>query len=55
MQVAVRIRRAIVIDDDVHALNIDATSEYVSSDQDTLLESFECGIAIDPDRTWVDE
>ena len=47
MQIAVSIRRTIVVDDDVHTLHIDTTAENVSSDEDTLLEGFESRIAVD--------
>lgn len=42
MEVAVGIRRAIVVDDDVDTLNINTTSENIRGDENTLLECFEC-------------
>jgi hypothetical protein len=44
MQVAVRIRRAIIIDDDIDSFNIDAAAEDISSNKDSLLECFESRI-----------
>lgn len=44
MQIAVSIRWAIVIDNDVHAFDIDTTAEDIRGNKDTLLERFECGV-----------
>ena len=41
MQVAVCVRRAVVVDDDVHTLDINTTAEDISGDEDTLLECLE--------------
>jgi hypothetical protein len=41
MQVTVRIRRAIVVDDDVHTLNINTTTENVCRDKNALLKCLE--------------
>ena len=47
MKVAVGVRRAVVVDDDVHTLDIDTTTKDVSVDEDTLLERLESGIPVD--------
>lgn len=47
VEVAVRVRRAVVVDNDVHALNIDTTTEDVGGDEDTLFECFERLVALD--------
>lgn len=47
MEVAVGIRRAVVVDDDVHSLNIDSTAEDIRSNKYSLLEGLEGGIAVD--------
>ena len=41
MEVTISIRRAVVVDDDVHTLDIDTTTEDVGGDQDALLERLE--------------
>ena len=41
MKVAVSVRRAVVVDDDVHTLDIDTATEDVGGDQDALLERLE--------------
>lgn len=41
MKIAVRIRGAVVIDDDVDTLNIDTTPKNIGGDKDTLLERLE--------------
>ena len=45
MKVAVSVRRAIVVHYDVDTLDIDTTTEDVGSDEDTLLERLEGGVA----------
>ena len=47
VQVAVRIRRRVVVDDDVHALDIDTATEDIRRYQYTLLEVFEGLVAVD--------
>lgn len=47
MQVAVRVRGTIVVDDNVHALNINSTTENVGSDKNTLFKCLESGISSD--------
>lgn len=54
MEVAVGVRRAVVVDDNVHTLDIDTTTEDVSGDEDTLLESLEGGVARDTAKLSVD-
>ena len=44
MEVRVSIRRAVVVDHDVHSLHIDTTTEDVGGDQDALLERLEGGV-----------
>lgn len=41
MEVTVRIRGAVVVDNDVNTLNIDTTPKNIGSDKDTLLEGLE--------------
>lgn len=47
VQIAVRIWWAVIIDDDVDTLNIDATAEDIGSDKDSLFESLEGAVAVD--------
>lgn len=47
MEVAVCIRRAIIIHDDVDSLYIDSSSEDISRHEDSLLEGFERGVTFD--------
>lgn len=47
MQVTVSVRRAVIIDDDVHSLDINTTAKDISSDQNTFLEGFEGGVSTD--------
>ena len=50
MKVAVRVRRAIVVDDNIDTLDIDTTTEKVGGNQDTLLERLEGGVPRDTDN-----
>lgn len=45
MQVAICIRRAIIVNDNINSFNIDASTENISSNKNALLECFESGIA----------
>ena len=47
MQVAIRIRRTIVVDDDVHSFNVNTTTENVCRYENSLLESLECRVTGD--------
>jgi ligand-binding sensor protein len=47
VQVGVCIRGQIVVDGKVDTLNIDTTSENISSDTDTLVEFLELFVAFD--------
>ena len=47
MQITIGVRRTVIIDDDVHTLNINATAEDISSDQNTFFEGFEGGVSAD--------
>ena len=47
MQITISIRRAVIIDDNVHSLDINTTAEDVSSDQNTFLESFKGSVSAD--------
>ena len=47
VQITISVRRAIIIDDDVHSLDINTTAEDISSDQNTFLKSFEGGVSAD--------
>lgn len=51
VQVAVSISRRIVIDDDVDPFHVNATTEDISGNENTLLEGFEGGISVDADET----
>jgi len=48
VQVAVCIRRAIIINDDINSFNVDTTAEDVSGNKDAFLECFKGRIATDP-------
>lgn len=50
MKVAVRIRWAIVVNDDVYTLNIDTTPENVRRNQNALLKRLERRVAINAVR-----
>jgi hypothetical protein len=50
MQVAVCVAGGVVIDNDVHSLDVDAVTEDVGSDEDALLEVLELGVAGDTDE-----
>lgn len=47
MQIAVCVRGAVVVDNNVDTLNIDTTPENVGSHQDTLFERLESGVPAD--------
>jgi hypothetical protein len=47
VQITISVRRAVIIDDDVHSLNINTTAEDISSDQNTFLKCFEGGVSAD--------
>ena len=47
MQIAVSIRRTIVVDNDIDTLYINTTTENIGSDKNTLLECLESGVAVD--------
>ena len=47
MQITVRVRRTVIIDDNVHSLDINTTAEDISSNQNTFLEGFEGGVSTD--------
>jgi hypothetical protein len=51
MQITVRVRRTIIVDNDVHTLNVDTTPKDVSGDQYTLLKSLKCCVTINPEKT----
>lgn len=53
VEIAVCIRRAVVVDDDVDTLNIDTTAEDVSRHEDTLLEGLECRVAVDTENLHI--
>jgi hypothetical protein len=46
MKVAVGVRRAVVVDDDVDSFNINATTKDVGCDKDTLFEGLESSVTI---------
>jgi hypothetical protein len=47
VQVAVRVRRAVVVDNDVHSFNINTAPEDIRRDEDTLLEGLESLVSFD--------
>ena len=47
VKVRVSVGGSIVVDDDVHPLNIDPATEDISSHKNTLFESLERGVSID--------
>lgn len=47
VKIAVRIWGTIVVNYDIHTLNIDTASEYISSNKDTLLECFKGSVSVD--------
>lgn len=47
VQVAVGVTRAVVVDDDVHALDIDTTPEDIGRDKNAFLECLESGVTGD--------
>ena len=47
MQITVCVRGTVIIDDDIHTFDINATAEDISSDQNTFFEGFECGVSAD--------
>jgi len=47
VEVAVSIRRTIIIHDDVDSFHIDPPAKDIGSDEDTLFECLEGGVAID--------
>ena len=47
MQVRIRVRWAVVVDDNVDTLDIDTTTEDIRRYQDTLLERLERGVTGD--------
>jgi hypothetical protein len=47
MKVAVSIRRTIIIHDDVDPFHIDPPAKDIGSDENTLLERLEGGVALD--------
>jgi hypothetical protein len=49
MQVAVCVARGVVIDNDIHSLDVDTATEDVGGDEDALLEVLELGVASDTD------
>jgi hypothetical protein len=46
MKVAVGVRRAVVVDDDVDPFNVNATTEDVGCDKDTLFEGLERSLTV---------
>ena len=50
MEIAVRIRRSIIVDDDVNTLNVDTTAKDVRCYQYTFLECFESSVSLDTDN-----
>ncbi len=44
MEVAVSVRRAVVVNDDIDSFDIYATTEDVGGNKDALLERLKCGV-----------
>ena len=47
MKVRIGVRGSIIVDHDVHPLNINTTTKNISCDKDALFESFERGVSRD--------
>ena len=47
MQVTIGIGRAIVVNDDIHSLDIDTATEDVCCNEDAFLESLERSVTVD--------
>lgn len=47
MQIAVCIRWRVIVDDNVHALDVNTTSENIRCDENSLLECLECSVPLD--------
>lgn len=47
MKVRVGIGGSIIVDDDVHPLNVNTTTEDISGHKDAFFESLECGVSAD--------
>jgi hypothetical protein len=52
VQITVCVRRAIVVDNDVHTLNVNTATKNVSGNQYTLLKSLECSVALDSETMF---
>ena len=52
MKVRVRIGGSIVVDDDVHPLNVNTATKNISGYKDTLFESFERRVSADTKRDY---
>ena len=50
MKIRVGVGGSIIIDDDVHSLNVNTATEDISSHKDAFFESLECGISGDTKR-----
>ena len=50
MQIAVSIRRTIVVDNDIDTLYINTTTEDIGRNQYTLFELFKCSVTFDTVR-----
>ena len=46
VEITVRIRRAVIVDNYVDTFDIDAAAKYISRDQDALLEGFEGSVSL---------
>jgi hypothetical protein len=47
VEIAVSIRRTVVIDDNVDTLHVDPPTENIRGDEDTFLERLESSVALD--------
>jgi len=52
VKVRVSIGGSIVVDDDVHPLNVNTATKDISGHEDTLFESFERGVSADTKRKY---
>ena len=53
MKIGVWIFWHIVVDDDVHTLNVDTSAEDISCHHDSFLEVFELGVFLDSNEQWI--
>lgn len=47
MEIGIRLRRHVVVDDNVYSLNVDSTTEDFSGNHDSLVEILETLVSVD--------